>query len=416
MKKMITAHVISIGDEILFGQTLDTNSHFLAVEFAKISIELIQISAVQDKKKRIRNEILSSPADIIITTGGLGPTRDDKTKYVLSQITGKALELNDQALKWTQDYFENTVKRPMNKLNRNQALVPIGTIPLHNKMGTAPGLWTEFGKKILICLPGVPHEMKFLMKNEILPRLIERFDPIFIFHEFVQTYNIAESELAEILTQFEKNLPDHLSLAYLPHGKRIRLRITGHGDDSQRLKNEIQEQIEILISLIPAMNFLSRGTLSLTELTATALKEKNLEIATAESFTAGKIAEELTTESGSSVYFKAGIVAYSPEMKEKLLQVPQSLIQEKGVASAEVALAMAHGARNICHSDIGISSTGVAGPNPDSFGTPPGVAFIAIVSDEKEKVYSFHFPELERIPFTKKCTDLAIQKLYDFLR
>lgn len=416
MKKNITAHVIIIGDEILYGQTMDTNSHFLAREFAGISIDLIQISAIQDDKDEIKDEILSSHADIIITTGGLGPTRDDKTKYVLSELVEQPLELHDEALRWTEEYFERVIDRPMNVLNKNQALVPAGTVPLQNKVGTAPGLWTEFGQKLLICLPGVPFEMKYLMKNEVLPRLLRKFDPTYIHHAFVQTIDIPESELAEKLNDFEHELPPHITLAYLPRGKRIRLRLTGKGDNLAALKKEVSSFTDRLVESIPAENFLNRDDITLLKSIAAKLKEKKLKIATAESFTAGKLASDLTSVKGSGAYFTTGIVAYTPELKTKILNVSCELIQQKGVVNREVALEMAKGVLQLSDADIAISSTGVAGPDPDEFGVKPGVAFVGLVTKNDEKVFEFNYPDFDRKSFTHKVSELALQKLLQFLK
>lgn len=415
MNKNTTAHVIIIGDEILYGHTMDTNSHYLAKEFSNISIDLIQISAIQDKREDIKAEIQGSSADIILTTGGLGPTRDDRTKYVLSEILNQPLEMHAQALKWTQSYFEKKLDRPMNKLNKNQALVPVGTTPLHNKVGTAPGLWSEFGSKLLISLPGVPFEMRYLMKNEVLPRLLRKFNPTFIEHEFVQTLNIPESELAEILNDFEHSLPSNIALAYLPRGKKIRLRLTGKGEHQAPLKEQLNTCVEQLIAAIPEAHFLSRDDKALESKVGELLKELNLSISTAESFTTGKIASSLTRLSGSSQYFKGGIIAYSPQIKAELLQVSTDLIAQKGVANAEVAIAMAQGVRNKTHSDIGISSTGVAGPSSDQFGVEPGIAYIGISTKDKEEVFNFNFPNLTRKDFTQKMTEAALQKLFVFL-
>ena len=311
MKKNVTAHVIIIGDEILYGHTLDTNSNYLALEFAKISIDLIQISAIQDNRDDIKDEILGSHADIIITTGGLGPTRDDKTKYVLSEILEQPLEMHADALRWTEEYFAQVTDRPMNVLNRNQALVPAGTTPLQNKVGTAPGLWTELGQKILINLPGVPAEMKYLMTNEVMPRLLDRFHPIFIHHEFVQTINIPESDLAEKLNDFEHELPAHIKLAYLPRGKKIKLRLTGFSENAEALQQELLSQTDKLTEAIPDENFLSRDDLEIEKSIGKILTDSKLSVSTAESFTAGAIAAMLTVEGGSSSYFNGGVVALS---------------------------------------------------------------------------------------------------------
>lgn len=416
MKKNVTAHVIIIGDEILYGHTLDTNSNYLALEFAKISIDLIQISAIQDNRDDIKDEILGSHADIIITTGGLGPTRDDKTKYVLSEILEQPLEMHADALRWTEEYFAQVTDRPMNVLNRNQALVPAGTTPLQNKVGTAPGLWTELGQKILINLPGVPAEMKYLMTNEVMPRLLERFHPIFIHHEFVQTINIPESDLAEKLKDYEHELPAHIKLAYLPRGKKIKLRLTGFGENAEALQQELLSQTNKLTEAIPDENFLSRDDLEIEKSIGKILTDSKLSISTAESYTAGAIAAMLTVEGGSSSYFNGGVVAYTVELKEKLLRVSPELIKEKGVVNHDVALAMAKGVQKITGSDIALSSTGVAGPTEDQFGVKPGIAFIAIVSEGKEAVYEFHYPHLDRKEFTLKLCEMALQKLHQFLR
>lgn len=416
MKRNTTAHVIIIGDEILYGHTMDTNSHYLAKEFSNISIDLIQISAIQDNREDIKGEILSSTADIILTTGGLGPTKDDRTKYVLSEILNQPLEMHEQALLWTEEYFEKSLDRPMNELNKNQALVPVGTLPLQNQVGTAPGLWAEFGQKLLISLPGVPFEMKYLMKHEVLPRLLKKFHPTFIEHAFVQTLNIPESELAELLHDFEQILPNNITLAYLPRGKKIKLRLTGKGEHRYKLKTELTEFTEKLISVIPDEFFLSQDALSIEKNVGELLLKHKKTIATAESFTTGKIAAALVSIGGSSKYFKGGIIAYSPHLKKQLLKVPSDLIAKHGVANAQVALAMAKGARELTNCDVAISSTGVAGPAKDDFGVEPGVAFIGISTEENETVYEFHYPHLDRKEFTQKMTEVALQKLYIFLR
>lgn len=411
-----TAHVIIIGDEILYGHTLDTNSHYLAKEFGKLSIDLIQISAIQDNKEDIKTAILSSMADVIITTGGLGPTRDDKTKYVLSELLGQPLEMNAQALAWTEDYFQRVIDRPMNVLNKNQALVPEGTIPLHNKVGTAPGLWSNFGQKLLINLPGVPTEMKYLMQHEVMPRLMDKFHPQYIRHQFITILNIPESELAKMLHTFENQLPKNISLAYLPRGKKIQLRLTAFGKNAEVLLQQLNTETQKMLSIVPEENFVGINLNAVERKVGKLLKEKHLTLCTAESFTSGKIAASMTKVPGSSAYFKGGIVAYSTEVKKALLQVPEEVIAQNGLANKDVALHMAKGALLALETDVAVSSTGVAGPDPDDFGVEPGIAFVAIVSKDKEQVFEAHFPKLSRKDFTKKLTDLAMQKLYLFLR
>lgn len=416
MNKNASVHVIIISDGILYGHTMDTNSHYLAKEFSEISMDLVQISAIHDDKEKIKSEIINSKTDVIITTGGLGPTKDDKTKYVLSEILNRPLETHAEALRWTEEYFQNHPERPMKILHKNQALVPIGTIPLCNKVGTAPGLWTTYGHQIIICLPGVPYEMKYLMKNEVFPKLKKHFNPSFMAHEFIQTLNIPETDLRQLLHPFAQELPGHIKMSYLPRGKKIKIRLSAKGDEKTALKNELKVCAEKLISVIHEDNFLSQDDKNIEFNVGKSLLKHNLNISTAESFTSGKIAAALTSVSGSSRYFKGGIVAYSADTKSQLLEVPLKLIQEKGMANKEVALAMAKGARKFTKSDVAISSTGVAGPGNDEFGTEPGIAFIAISSEKKEVVYEFLYPHLDRKDFTQKLTEVALQKLYFFLK
>lgn len=254
------------------------------------------------------------------------------------------------------------------------------------------------------------------MKNEILPRLLKKYEPTFIEHEFVQTLNIPESELAEVLRNFEQQLPENITLAYLPRGNKIKLRLTGKGDVQNKLQEQLSEYAELLISAIPEENFLSQDALTVERKVGELLLQNNKTISTAESFTSGKIAAALTSISGSSQYFKGGFIAYSPELKERLLNVSPEVMKEKGVANADVALEMARGARETTKCDIGISSTGVAGPSNDQFGVEPGVAYVAISSKEKERVFEFNFPHLDRKDFTLKMTEAALQKLYIYLR
>lgn len=417
MKRNLTVHVIIINNGILYGHTMDTNSHYLAKEFSEISMNLVQISAIHDNKEKIKSEIINSTADIIITTGGLGPTKEDKTKYVLSEILNKPLEIHPDALRWTEEYFDKRGSdRDRKVFLKNQALVPVGTIPLCNKVGTAPGLWTVYGNQILINLPGVPFEMKYLMKNEVMPKLNDRFHPSFMAHEFVQILNITETKLRELLSSFSQNLPAHIEMSYLPRGEKIKIRLTGRGENKNELKKELRDLIIELNSHIPEDNFLSKDNSNIEINVGNSLLKHNLSISTAESFTSGKIASALSSVSGSSRYFKGGIVAYSPVLKNQLLKIPKELMKEKGVVNSEVALRMAKGAREITQCDVAISTTGVAGPGNDEFGVEPGVAFIAISSEKREIVHEFHYPHLDRKDFTQKLTEVALQKLYHFLK
>lgn len=410
-----TAHIIAIGDEILYGQTLDTNSHFIARQLAKFNIDLISITVIPDVAEVILYAIQQSQAAIIITTGGLGPTRDDKTKDVMATLTGNELVMNQEALRWTQAYYKKVVKRPMNALNRDQALAPKNSTLLRNLVGTAPGIWTEWQDKIIINLPGVPYEMKYLMTQEVLPRLINKLNASFIVHRFVHVLNIPESELATMLAPLENHLPAHIKLAYLPSSNLVKLRLTTTGKDKRALEEELNRYAKEIMALIPA-NIVDDCEMGIQEKIAELLLNKNLMLATAESFTSGKIATQITATPGSSAYFKGSIVAYSPKIKIKLLGVSSELIQSKGVVNEEVAKQMALGVLKATGADIALSSTGVAGPSADEFGIEPGTAFMGIATSTKSKVYKYEYPHLDRYEFTEKLTQLAIQQLYSFLK
>lgn len=411
-----TAHIIAIGDEILYGQTLDTNSHFIAKQFSNFNIDLKGISVIPDDEDTILNAIKSSDANIIITTGGLGPTRDDKTKYVIAKLLGKELILEQQALEWTKEVYEKVVKRPMNDLNKNQALAPEGSILLRNKVGTAPGIWSEWNGKIIVNLPGVPYEMKYLITNEVMPKIQETFDSEFILHRFINVINIPESELALILEPFENNLPKEIKLAYLPTSKMVKLRLTTTGKNKDELRNTLKIYTEKITNLILDENIISNNGKNTIDIISEMLKSKGLTLASAESFTSGKIASKLTSISGSSSYFKGGIVAYSPELKMNLLGVSKVIIEKQGVVNEEVAKQMATGIIKATGADIAISSTGTAGPNADEFGVLPGTAFIGIASKDKSIAIKYVYENLDRYEFTEKLTHLAIQELYTFIK
>ncbi|MXV37629.1 CinA family nicotinamide mononucleotide deamidase-related protein [Flavobacteriaceae bacterium Ap0902] len=414
--KPTNAHIIAIGDEILYGQTLDTNSNFIAKQLALFNIDLIEISVIPDLENSLSKSILSSSADIIITTGGLGPTRDDKTKQIIAQLLGKKLVINAEALKWIESYYEQVTKRPMNELNRDQALAPEGSELLQNRVGTAPGIWSHWNNKIIINLPGVPYEMKHLMTEQVLPKIKERFNPTLIVHKFINVLNIPESELAIKLASFEDALPSHIKLAYLPTSKLVKLRLTSTGSNKKEIDDELQKYAHKIIHLIPDNVIINKKTNEVLESIAELLIENKLKLATAESFTSGKLAASITSIPGSSAYFKGGIIAYSPILKTRLLDVSKELIKKSGVVNEEVARQMALGALSSIDADVAISSTGVAGPDADEFGVKPGTAFIGIASKKQTKAFQFEYNHLDRYEFTEKLTQIAIQQLYLWLK
>ncbi|MBV7441518.1 CinA family nicotinamide mononucleotide deamidase-related protein [Weeksellaceae bacterium TAE3-ERU29] len=412
----IFAHIISIGDEVLLGDTLDTNTNFIANELNKISVQLNEISVIHDDEQIIKDKINSAAenAQIIITTGGLGPTRDDKTKYVIADLLNEDLEINPLALNWVTEYFKQILNRPLNKLTRNQALLPKSSIPLENKTGTACGIWTKYKNSIIINLPGVPYEMKHLITTQVIPKIKETFNCNYRIHQYVKVHGIPESDLAITLQDFEDSLPQHIKLAYLPHNRKIKLRLTTTGDNKETLESELKDLISNIREIIPN-NIYSENADDVLEKIKAICTDKNITIGTAESFTSGLLASSLTSISGSSSYFKGGIVAYSPKIKADVLKVDKDLIKTKGVVNEETALQMAIGTLNTLNCDVAISSTGVAGPNPDEFGNEVGLAFIGIASKDKQEVHKFFYPNYSRADFTEKIADMALEKLMNFL-
>lgn len=413
--KRVTAHVIAIGDEILYGQTLDTNSNHIALYLSEINVDLLKISDIKDDEATIKKEISESEADIIITTGGLGPTRDDKTKYVIADLLETSLEIDETALVWVKNYYEKVTKRKINQINQNQALVPVGSLALENKVGTASALWTEWKGKTIINLPGIPNEMRFLMKNQIIPRIKKNFQREYVIHQFVHCINMPESVMAEKLYDFENQLPEHISLAYLPRNKRVKLRLTARGKDLETLKEKLSLLANQIEEILPD-NIYSKGDKSLMSIIAEKLIKNRLTIATAESFTSGRISKELSSLSGSSEYFVGGVTTYSTQQKINLLKVPETLINQYGVANKEVAEAMAKGALKLFNSDISVATTGVAGPNKDDFGTEVGNAYVAIATKQKVESHHIFYENLERKEFSDKISDIAIDQLYKFLK
>ncbi|MBT8322828.1 MAG: CinA family nicotinamide mononucleotide deamidase-related protein, partial [Eudoraea sp.] len=337
------AEIITIGDEILIGQIVDTNSAFIAKELNKIGISVYQISSVQDHREHILQalEEAASRADLILITGGLGPTKDDITKHTLCEYLGDKLVMNKQVLAHVEELFEKYISTPISDMNRKQALVPSRATILHNTHGTAPGMWMRKGEQVFVSLPGVPFEMKSLMHREVLPRIVSEFHRPFIVHRTILTYGLGESAIAERIASWEDALPDFIKLAYLPNLGKVRLRLTAKGTDEALLIDGVDKAVRQLYGLIGDIIYGEEEEGTLEAGIARIMTEKGLTLATAESFTGGKIAEQLTTIPGASAYFLGSIVGYATEVKRSVLQVPETLIQKHSVVSAEVAEAMA---------------------------------------------------------------------------
>lgn len=374
------AEIITIGDELLIGQVVDTNSAWLGSTLGDDGIKVIQITSVQDNAAQIVqavNDALSR-ADIVLMTGGLGPTKDDITKKTLAEMFGMKLVRNEQV-------YEMVGKQlalrgiAFTELNQGQALVPDGCTVLPNRNGTAPGMWFERDGKVLISMPGVPFEMKALVKDEVLPRLRKHFALDANVHRTIITFGLAESILADTIASWEEALPPYLHLAYLPSALCIRLRLSAYEIDRQKAEQEIESQIEKLSKVIPHYIIGSEDD-SLESVTGTLLKTRGETLATAESCTGGNIAHRFTAMPGASEYFKGGVVAYSNEVKMALLGVDPESLNRYGAVSQSVAEQMAEGVRRATGATYGISTTGIAGPTGGTPEKPVGTVWMAVAT------------------------------------
>ncbi len=376
------ATIITIGDEILIGQIIDTNSAHIAKEFNKIGISIYQITSVQDDKNHILQALAEAEktTDIIIITGGLGPTKDDITKHTLCHYFDDKLIQNDEVLAHIQDLFAKYITTPISDSNRKQALLPSKATILKNKYGTASGMWFQKNKKVFISLPGVPFEMKALMHNQVLPKLQKQFNRPFIIHKTILTYGLGESAIADKIENWENNLPKFIKLAYLPNLGKVRLRLTAKGTNKNNIITEINKQITTLHQLIGDIIYGMEEENTIEFQTQKLFTKKKKTLATAESCTGGNIAKLLTSISGASTYFKGSVVSYTTQTKIDVLQVDETIITKNSVVSAAVAEAMAANAQKLLKTDFAIATTGNAGPTKGDSDAQVGTVYIAIAT------------------------------------
>jgi len=388
----MNAEIITIGDEILIGQILDSNSKWIATELNKIGVSIYQITSIQDDRQHILKAVREAQlnADIVIVTGGLGPTKDDITKLTLAEYFNDELVLNNEVLNDIKQMFAE-INYPFTEINKNQALVPSKCIVLKNNYGTAPGMWFTDKQKVVISLPGVPNEMKGLMAEQVIPKLKSTFHLPYIVHKTILTYGMGESMVAERIEDWEDNLPNFIKLAYLPAYGKLRLRLTAKGDNLEKLQKGIEKQVEFLLKIIPDIIEGFDENESLEVVIGRILKEKKQSLVTAESCTGGNIAKIITSVPGSSNYFLGSIVAYQAFVKIKELNVEEKIIVNHSVVSAQVAEAMAKGIQNKFNSDYAIATTGNAGPTTDLTDKTAGVVFIAIASKNGIISQEFNF-------------------------
>lgn len=376
------ATILTIGDEILIGQITDTNSVSISRHLNSAGIVVYEKASIGDDRRRIteRLEQALRETDLVIITGGLGPTKDDITKKTLAGIFSSELVYNEQVGRHVEQML--TARGiEFNELNRAQALVPECCTVLFNRHGTAPGMWFEREGKIVVSLPGVPFEMEHLMQDEVMPRLKKRFNLRQIVHRTLITSGLAESMLAERIEEWETALPEYLKLAYLPNPGAVRLRLSAYEVDGQQVAEEIEERFGQLRKIIPEY-VVGYETATVEELVHGALVRGGKTLAVAESCTGGMIAHKFTAMAGASAYFLCGVVSYSNEAKMKVLGVEAGALERYGAVSEQVARQMAEGVRRISGADYGVATTGIAGPTGGSEQKPVGTVWMAVASEK----------------------------------
>ena len=382
---MIPAYIVAIGDELLYGQTLNTNAHSLSKMLTDVGFKVIKHISIADERQAILDifEEMSKVAKVVLITGGLGPTKDDITKKTFADYFNVGMRRDEAVLKHIEDLF-SIRGRVMTDLNQSQADVPTNCKVIYNEYGTAPGMWFEKDGCIFVSMPGVPYETENMTQKEVIPRLLKFFKPTFIVHKKIQTIAIPESILALTIEEWENDLPSHIRLAYLPHLGKVTLRLTSEGENKEKIEEELDNQIQKVLPLIKE-NVYALGEDTIEETVANLLKQKNLTLAIAESCTGGHVARTFTQHEGASAFFEGGIIAYSNDIKMKVLGVKLDTIVKYGAVSEQTALEMAEGVRKLLGTKIGISTTGVAGTGGGTEEKPVGTVWIAY-SDENETI------------------------------
>src|SRR5574343_959841 len=392
MKKgTVLASIITIGDELLIGQTIDTNSAWTAQELNKISVWMQRRISVGDVWKDIWQTLdeESKLSEILLITGGLGPTADDITKPLLCQYFGGKLVVDPDALANVKNIFENILKRPLIERNLKQAEVPDVCTVIQNKRGTAPGMWFDKEGRIFISMPGVPHEMKGMMRHYVLPAFQEKLQLTPIVHRTLLTAGIGESFLAERIQEFEKSLPSNIKLAYLPNYGMVKLRLTATGNDARTIA-ELEALFDMLKQQLQDVLVIDED-IPLQEAVGRLLRERGKTLGTAESCTGGYIAHLITAIPGSSDYFKGSVVSYANEIKEQVLQVPSRILKEHGAVSEQTVIEMVKGALHGLKTDFALATSGIMGPGGGSPEKPVGTVWIAIGNKDKVRTQHFHF-------------------------
>jgi nicotinamide-nucleotide amidase len=407
------AAIVTIGDEILIGQIVDTNSGFIAKSLDKIGIETYEMLSISDNKQHILDtfSLLQNKVEVVIITGGLGPTKDDITKHTLCEYFEDTLVRNTDVENHVIELIERALGREASQINKDQALVPSQSMVLHNQVGTAPGMWIKKENTVFISLPGVPYEMKYLIENQVIPKLVQEYQRPYIIHKTILTYGQGESHVAERIEDWENQLPECIKLAYLPSPGRVRLRLTARGSNKQQLEDTIAENVKSLDAIIHdiIVGFEEEDTIEVV--LGRILKEKQLTVATAESCTGGKIAQLFASVPGASAYFKGSVVCYATEVKMNVLGISKDLIAQYSVVSKEVASAMALSVQKIMQTDYAIATTGNAGPTKGDADAELGTVCIALATPNGLIVEEFNFGQPR-----EKVIDRAVIKSLELLQ
>lgn len=407
------AAIVTIGDEILIGQIIDTNSGYIAKALDKIGVQTHELLSISDDKQHILDTFksLQNKVDFVVITGGLGPTKDDITKHTFCEYFNDTLVINKEVESHVIELIESVMKRPASQMNKDQALVPSKCEVLFNKVGTAPGMWMKKENTVFISLPGVPYEMKYIVQNEIIPKIVKEYKRPYILHKTIMTYGQGESLVAERIEHWENNLPDFVKLAYLPAPGRVRLRLTARGTEKEVLEKAIDNNVTSLAKIIGDIIVGFDEDETIEVVLGRLLTQQNKTIATAESCTGGKIAQVLTSVSGASNYFRGSVVSYATDTKVSVLGVSEETINKYTVVSAQVAKEMALGIQKLMKTDYAIATTGNAGPSKGDADAEVGTVFLALATPSEVIVEEFNFGQPR-----EKVIDRAVNKAFEMLQ
>ena len=405
------ATIVTIGDEILIGQIVDTNSGYIAKALDKIGVQTTEMLSISDDKNHILDTFasLQDKVDLVIITGGLGPTKDDITKKTFCDYFEDVFVRNQEVEDHIVALFTKLNFIPT-QINKDQALLPSKALVLKNNYGTAAGMWMKKGKTVFVSMPGVPYEMKGIVNEELIPKIISEYKRPYIVHKTILTYGQGESMVAERIENWENNLPEYIKLAYLPSPGRVRLRLTARGENEEVLQKAIQENIQSLTTIIGDIIVGFDEDETIEVIIGRLLRQQGKTIATAESCTGGKIAQVLTSVAGASNYFRGSVVSYATDTKISVLGVSTQTIDEFTVVSAAVASEMALGIQKLMKADYAIATTGNAGPSKGDADAEVGTVFIALATPETVFVSAFNFGQ-PRDKVIDRTTNKALEIL-----